>query len=105
MDMKKWIADLRKAGKKKTMPVLSFPSVQLMGITVRELIASAESQAAGMKLIADRVDAAASVSLMDLSVEARHSVQPSAFQTTRCPPSPAPSSQTRMKPRRCGFRR
>lgn len=41
-----------------------------MGISVRELISDSDRQAEGMKLIADRVDAAAAVSLMDLSVEA-----------------------------------
>ena len=69
-NMKQWVAGTIAAPRKKAMPVLSFPSVQLMGITVRELISSAESQAQGMKLIADRTDSAASVSLMDLSVEA-----------------------------------
>lgn len=69
-NMKQWVTDMIAAPKKKAIPVLSFPSVQLMGITVRELISSAESQARGMKMIADRVDAAATVSLMDLSVEA-----------------------------------
>ena len=69
-DMKKWVAEMIAAPIKKPMPILSFPSVQLMGISVRELISSAESQAEGMKLIADRVDSSAAVSLMDLSVEA-----------------------------------
>lgn len=70
MDMKKWIGDMRDAKVKKAMPVLSFPSIQLMGIGVKELIADSDTQARGMKLIADRVDAAASVSMMDLSLEA-----------------------------------
>ncbi len=65
-----WKDQIIATEKKKATPVLSFPSIQLMGITVRELISSAESQAKGMKMIADRVDTAASVSLMDLSVEA-----------------------------------
>lgn len=69
-DMKQWVADTIAAPVKKPMPVLSFPAVQLMGITVRDLISSSEHQARGMKLVADRVPAAASVSLMDLSVEA-----------------------------------
>jgi len=69
-NMKQWVSDMIAAPQKKAMPILSFPSVQLMGITVRELISSSESQARGMKMIADRVDASASVSLMDLSVEA-----------------------------------
>ena len=70
MDMKKWLQDMREAPVKKALPVLSFPAIQLMGISVRDLIASSEAQAKGMKMVADRVDSAASVSLMDLSVEA-----------------------------------
>lgn len=69
-DMKKWLSDLKEAPVKKAMPVLSFPAVQLMGISVKELISDSNRQAEGMKLIADRTDASASVSLMDLSVEA-----------------------------------
>ena len=52
MNMKQWIADTINAPVKKAMPVLSFPAIQLMDITVKDLIS------------------AASVSLMDLSVEA-----------------------------------
>ena len=55
---------------KKALPVLSFPSIQLMNCTVRDLISDSDMQARGMKLVADRVDAGASVSLTDLSVEA-----------------------------------
>jgi uroporphyrinogen decarboxylase len=69
-DMKKWLQDMLESPRKKAMPVLSFPAIQLMGITVKELISSSELQAKGMKKVADRVPAAASVSLMDLSVEA-----------------------------------
>lgn len=69
-NMKNWIRDTIASPCKKAMPVLSFPSVQLMGITVRELISSAALQAEGMRQIAERVDACAAVSLMDLSVEA-----------------------------------
>ena len=41
-----------------------------MGISVRELISDSEAQARGMALVAERTDAAAAVSLMDLSLEA-----------------------------------
>lgn len=68
--MRNWLNDIRSADKKKAIPILSFPSVSLLGITVRELISDSDSQAAGMKKIADAVDAGAAVSLMDLSVEA-----------------------------------
>lgn len=65
-----WLEEMKKAPVKKALPVLSFPAIQLMGITVKELISDSNLQAKGMKLIADRVDASASVSLMDLSLEA-----------------------------------
>lgn len=69
-DMKQWLRAMIDSDKKKTIPVLSFPAVQLMDVSVKELISDSTMQARGMKLIADRVDSAASVSLMDLSVEA-----------------------------------
>lgn len=70
MDMKKWLDGMIDANSKKAMPILSFPSISLMNITVKELISDADTQAKGMKLIAERTNAAASVSMMDLSVEA-----------------------------------
>ena len=69
-DMRRWLDELRLSEKKKALPILSFPSAGLLGVTVRELIADGEMQARGMKAIADAVDSAAAVSLMDLSVEA-----------------------------------
>ncbi len=68
INMREWLASLSES--KKAFPVLSFPCVSLLGCTVRELISDSESQAKGMALVAERVDSAASVSLMDLSVEA-----------------------------------
>lgn len=70
MNMKQWVKEQIAAPAKRGVPVLSFPSTQLMGITVKELISSSELQAKGMKAVADRTPAAASVSMMDLSVEA-----------------------------------
>lgn len=69
-NMKQWVEDLKKSDVKKPFPVLSFPGIQLMNVTVRELIGDSDLQAQCMKAVADRVDSAASVSFMDLSVEA-----------------------------------
>ena len=69
-DMRRWLDELRLSEKKKALPILSFPSASLLGVTVRELIADGEMQARGMRAVADAVDSAAAVSLMDLSVEA-----------------------------------
>lgn len=70
MNMKKWLKEQINHEVKKAMPVLSFPSTQLLGINVIDLISSSEMQAKGMKMIADRCDTAASLSMMDLSLEA-----------------------------------
>lgn len=70
INMKNWLKETLEADVKKAMPVLSFPSISLMGISVVDLISSSEKQATGMKLISERCDTAASVSMMDLSVEA-----------------------------------
>lgn len=70
MTRREWLNSLLTSPVKKAMPILSFPSISLMGITVKELIEDSSLQAKGMKLIADRVDSAAAVSMMDLSVEA-----------------------------------
>lgn len=70
MDMMAWLDSIRTAKVKKALPVLSFPSISLMGITVRQLISDPELQAQGMKRVAEAVPSAASVSMMDLSVEA-----------------------------------
>jgi uroporphyrinogen decarboxylase len=69
-NMRQWLNEQIAAKEKKALPVLSFPCIQLMGITVKELISKSDTQAKGMKLIADKCDSAASVSLMDLSLEA-----------------------------------
>lgn len=70
VNMKQWFSDLIAAPVKKAIPVLSFPAIQLMNISVRELISSSDLQAEGMFRVAQRVPSGASVSLMDLSVEA-----------------------------------
>lgn len=56
--------------KDKTVPILSFPSTQLLGISVNELISSADRQVEGMVAIAQRTNIGASLNMMDLSVEA-----------------------------------
>lgn len=70
MNMNEWFNNLKTRPSKKAMPILSFPAVSLMDITVNELISDSSLQAKAMKLVADKVDSLASVSLMDLSVEA-----------------------------------
>ncbi len=70
MDMTLWLKDLKRQKNKKAMPILSFPGVQLLGISVKEMVTDGNLQAKCIKAIADRYDTLASVCLMDLSVEA-----------------------------------
>ncbi|MDQ7817895.1 MAG: uroporphyrinogen decarboxylase family protein [Melioribacteraceae bacterium] len=69
-NMFRWIEEIKSSRIKKPMPVLSFPGIQILNITVREIVENGGLQAKCMKAIADRYDTAASVSNMDLSVEA-----------------------------------
>jgi uroporphyrinogen decarboxylase len=69
-NMLEWSKEVISNPRKKAMPVLSFPSIQLLDISVIDLISDSEKQARGMKMIADRVDTGAALSMMDLSVEA-----------------------------------
>ena len=70
MNMKQWKENIIAAPKKTALPVLSFPCVQLMGITVKQLISDSTRLVEGMKKVAERTDSLASLSMMDLSVEA-----------------------------------
>ena len=70
MNMAKWVADTIASPAKKGFPVLSFPAIQKMDVAVKDLIGSADLQAEAMRLVAESTPSAASVSFMDLSVEA-----------------------------------
>ena len=70
MNMKNWLLSAMKAEKKKALPILSFPGMQLLGVSVNEMLQSPRLQAECMKVIADKFDTLAAVSVMDLSVEA-----------------------------------
>lgn len=67
--MKKWL-QYQIENKDKTMPILTFPIVQKMNISVLDFIKSSKFQAEGMKRIAQDFPTSASLSCMDLSIEA-----------------------------------
>ena len=66
--MKNWVMSL--AESKKSLPILSFPSAKLLGVTVYQLTHDAKTQASGIIRVASETDSAAAVTMMDLSVEA-----------------------------------
>jgi len=70
MNMTSWLEKIKSEKNKKPMPILSFPSVSLIGINVKQITSDSQLQAKGMTLIAKKYDTLASVGMMDLSVEA-----------------------------------
>ena len=83
MDTKRW---LRSApALHKAMPILSYPGVQLIGENVNALVRSGALQAQCMRAVAERWDTLASVSLMDLSVEAQAFGSPVRFSADEVP--------------------
>ena len=52
-NMARWVDQMLAAERKKGLLVLSFPAIQKMGITVRDLVNSSDHQARAMKIVAD----------------------------------------------------
>ncbi len=69
-NMKAWCNEQIASERKKALPILSFPIIDQMGCSVKDIVSSSDLQCEAMKKIADLTDSAASVSFMDLSVEA-----------------------------------
>lgn len=70
MNMYNWMEQVTYTERKKPLPILTFPAVQFLYVTVRELVADSNLMAMGMRLIADKYDMPAALGYMDLSVEA-----------------------------------
>lgn len=68
MNIKSYLWDAAQAG--RALPILSFPAVQKMNVSVDQLVHDAALQAEAMQIIVQETDAPAAISLMDLSVEA-----------------------------------
>lgn len=67
--MKKVVEKLLKS-KNKSIPIISFPVAAVIGKSVNDFVTSPDSQAEGMKYIADNYPVGAVFNMMDLSVEA-----------------------------------
>lgn len=70
MSITSYLWELAGSAQKRALPILSFPAVQKMNVTVRELTNDASLQAKAMQIVAENTPGAATVSLMDLSLEA-----------------------------------
>lgn len=70
MNIKKMLWEAAHGRYERALPILSFPAVQKMNVTVDQLVHDAKLQAEAMEIIVRETDALAAISLMDLSVEA-----------------------------------
>ena len=57
MNMQSWLQGLPVAKGGKPLPLLSFPSISLLGVSVYDLTHSADLQVSGMVEVAKRTDA------------------------------------------------
>lgn len=70
LNMYRWLEDLKCTHEKKVIPILSSPGAKLIGTSMGKLVRDSSLQAECIAAVVRRVNPAAAVSLMDLSVEA-----------------------------------
>lgn len=68
MNMIEWLNDLR--SNKRTIPILSFPIIQLLDCQLKDFLTDSTLQAQGMKLVTERCQTGVGIGMMDLSIEA-----------------------------------
>ncbi|MBQ4606846.1 MAG: uroporphyrinogen decarboxylase family protein [Clostridia bacterium] len=90
MNKQAWFDVQKDPKQKKPMPLISFPCVQKLGITVGQLVTDSKMQADGICAMAECSPSAAAVSMMDLSVEAEAFGAPVRFSDIEVPTVTAP---------------
>lgn len=70
MNMDLWVREQIATSDKKAMPLLSYPAVQQLFITVDRLVKNSSEMALGVRLMADRYNMPFATTYMDLSIEA-----------------------------------
>ncbi len=84
-NMKIWKEEIITRKRKQAMPILSFPGIKKIRVTVEELVKSGELQAKCMESIAKTYNTGMAVSLMDLSVEAEAFGSPVKYSADEVP--------------------
>ena len=70
IDMKKWMYKLINSVERHAMPVMTYPGLKMTGRTINEVIGNGKYQFECMEALAKKYPSIASVTIMDLSVEA-----------------------------------
>jgi uroporphyrinogen decarboxylase len=69
-NMKQWQGQLIEMQQKKPFPILSYPAIQKMKVSLKELLQDGGQMARAIEIVAENLDSMAAVGFMDLSVEA-----------------------------------
>jgi uroporphyrinogen decarboxylase len=72
MNMLDWKRSILEGGRVRAMPIMTYPGLELTGLTVNDVVSSGKNQSSIIEALADRYKSAAvAVTVMDLSVEAQ----------------------------------
>jgi uroporphyrinogen decarboxylase len=69
-DMYQWLEHLQAPGERKALPIMTYPGLRIVGKSVRDVTTGSRDQFLCIEALAKRYPAAATVTIMDLSVEA-----------------------------------
>ena len=70
MNMNKWKQELIATPQVKAMPVMTYPALELTGLSILDVVTKGANQSKLVEALAARYPSAAAVTMMDLSVEA-----------------------------------
>jgi uroporphyrinogen decarboxylase len=70
MNMKKWMYEIINSAERQALPIMTYPGLKMTGRTINEVISNGDYQYECMAALAGKYDSIASVTIMDLSVEA-----------------------------------
>jgi len=69
-NMKKWVLDLSTSAKRRAMPIMTYPGLEIANKTVKDITTNGKAQFECIEAVAKKYPSVASVMVMDLSVEA-----------------------------------
>jgi uroporphyrinogen decarboxylase len=69
-NMEQWVDELIRSNTRKALPIMTYPGLNLVNKTVRDVISNAENQFACIAALSKKYPTIATVTIMDLSVEA-----------------------------------
>lgn len=85
MNMREWMSNLTASAARKTLPVMTYPGLGLVGLGIMDVISNGEKQYKCIKALAGKYPTAAAVTIMDLSVEAEAFGSPVKYSDNEVP--------------------